>query len=153
MTPPSAAPRVRVAAVIPVDDRILLVSHTKNRRSYFLLPGGGVEPFEAVGDALMREVLEETGLEVRLVRPLFVSDTIDPDRTRHLVNLTFLAEATGGKLLDSPQDPSVTAVRLVTLGELRSLDLRPPMARHIIEAAHTGFASPARYLGPLWTHE
>lgn len=44
--------------------QILVVKNTLNNRYEF--PGGGVEIHEAFGDALVREVWEETGLNVRV---------------------------------------------------------------------------------------
>jgi 8-oxo-dGTP diphosphatase len=148
-----AALRVRVAAVILLDGRIVLVRHKRDCRTYHLLPGGGVETGESIADALRREVLEETGLEIDVERPLFVSDTLAPDGTRHLVNLTFLTRVTGGSLTDSPVDARVDVVEAVDVSALEGLDLRPPMAAELADAAAGGFEGVARYLGPLWTNE
>ncbi len=142
--------RVRVAAVMILDGKLVLVRHRAGDRSYHLLPGGGVEPGESLQDALIREVSEETGLRYRLVKPLFISDTIAPDLTRHVVNLTFLAEVTGGTITPNPDDPRVEAVDLVDPAQVPSLDLRPPIADELVAAIASGFTGEARYLGSLW---
>jgi ADP-ribose pyrophosphatase YjhB (NUDIX family) len=58
--------RPGVAAVIFADDRLLLQRRDDTGR--WGLPGGGVEPGESVRQAIVREVREETGLEVEPVR-------------------------------------------------------------------------------------
>lgn len=140
-----------MAAVIPSGEGLLLVRHEKDGESYYLLPGGGVEPGETLSAALTREVGEETGLTCELVAPLFINDSIAPDGTRHVVQLTFLARPTGGALTESPADPRVTGVRPTLLSEIADLDLRPPMGEQLLEAAANGYAGCARYLGPLWS--
>lgn len=142
---------MRVAAVLVLDGRVLLVRHRKRADVYHLLPGGGVEAGETLDEALRREVAEETGLECRTVRPLFLNDTIDPAGGRHVVNLTFLTTVSGGELTRRPADERVEGLDLVTLEELPRLDLRPPLGRVLAEAAREGFAVPTTYLGPLWT--
>lgn len=149
----SDSPRVRVAAVIPRDGRLVVVRHRHGQRKYHLLPGGGVERNETLNDALVREVREETGLRVRLERPLFVNDTIDPEGRRHLVNITFLCSEMGGELLARPEDRDIDGTEVVSYEELSRLDLRPPIANEIAQAAREGFDGPALYLGSVWTPE
>ncbi len=149
----SSRPRVRVAAVIVIDGKILLVRQRRTAEPYYLLPGGGVDAGETLAEALRREVLEETGLECDLVRPLFISDTIEPDGVRHLVNLTFLTTVTGGLLHQQPDDPSIEATELVLPQMLSGIDLRPPMAEALLRASQADFDVPAAYLGSLWVPE
>ncbi len=142
---------MRVAALMCVDGRIVCVRHRAGSRTYHLLPGGGVMYRETIRHALEREVREETGLEIAIGDPLFISDTIDPNGSRHVVNLTFGAEVTGGSITSSPDDHRVEAVDLIEPADLPSLDLRPPLAPHILRVLQDPTAPRAAYLGPLFT--
>ncbi len=59
---------MRVRAIIPYNDRIVLVKRTRivdgRIKEYFVFPGGGVEGSETLEECVKREVLEETGIDV-----------------------------------------------------------------------------------------
>ena len=143
-------PRVRVAALIVLDEKVVLVRHRSRDSRYHLLPGGGVGYRETLEDALVREVDEETGLQVKIGRPLLISDTIDPSGPRHVVNITFSASVVGGAVTEHPRDPRVEGVDLVAVESLADLDLRPPLSNAIAEVLG-GKAAPAKYLGSIFT--
>lgn len=56
------------AAVFVLDDKnnVLLFHRFKNGQEYYAVPGGGVEPDEAPEQAAVRELKEETGLNIVL---------------------------------------------------------------------------------------
>lgn len=58
----------RVRAIIVDEGRIALIERHRDGRRYFVFPGGGVEAGESPRDALVRELREETGLEVDVGR-------------------------------------------------------------------------------------
>ena len=67
---PSAGVR-RVCVAIVRGDAILLVRHEHDGRSYWTLPGGGVEADETPEQAVLREVREEVELDGRVGARLF----------------------------------------------------------------------------------
>jgi mutator protein MutT len=94
---------VGVGAVIVDDGRVLLV-----KRKYeplagrWSLPGGGVEVGETLEQSIVREMLEETGLEIEVGPVVEVFDRItrdDDGRVRyHFVLVDYLCRPAGGRL-------------------------------------------------------
>src|ERR1700730_6290014 len=62
--------RIRVGVLIWRAGEVLLVRHEKGGRSYWLVPGGGVDAGETMVEAGAREMLEETGYHVEMGRLL-----------------------------------------------------------------------------------
>lgn len=91
----------RVCAVILDGERILTMHD--ERSPYYYLPGGRVRMGERAEDAVLREVREELGIEVRIVRPLWLSQSFfNEDVVRvdyHELCLYFLVDASATDLL------------------------------------------------------
>ena len=62
------------------------------------LPGGHVEVGESLGDTCKREVLEETGLQIKNVERLTFRNDIFHEEKKHYVTLYFTADYESGEL-------------------------------------------------------
>jgi 8-oxo-dGTP diphosphatase len=89
--------RVSAGAIVIRGDEILLVRTKNSDGSNFLVgPGGGVESNEGINQAVVREVREETGLEVRPHKILFIEDLVW--QNKRVVKTWFLCNVVGGEL-------------------------------------------------------
>ncbi len=89
------------AVVQDSDGRILL--HRRSDNGRWGLPGGGIEMDETAGEAVVREVREETGYDVEAVRlvgvystPALTTITYPDGNSVTYVALTFECHALGG---------------------------------------------------------
>ena len=100
--PPPARPVVGVGVVVWRDGKVLLIRRGKSpMRGRWSLPGGRQELGETVRAAAVREVREETGVEIRLGALLDVVDTMRRDEsgavTQQYALVDFDADWTAGE--------------------------------------------------------
>lgn len=143
-------PRVRVATVVPRGDSLLLVRHRKGDRAYWMLPGGGLDFGETFEACAIREIREETGLDISIERMLYLSEAICPHGSRHVVNVYMLGRLEGGTLA-VPAEDVIDAVEFVPFAELQSLTLFPPIAEQLVASHASGYADAILNLGSMWT--
>jgi ADP-ribose pyrophosphatase YjhB (NUDIX family) len=126
--------KLGTSAIIPdaAGDNILLTRRTDNGR--WCLPGGAMDPGESIEECCIREVQEETGLVVRVVRLLGIYST--PHRVTYyedgqrwqIVTANFLAEITGGTLGVSNE---TTAAGFFSPQEIAAMDIVDPHLERI----------------------
>ncbi len=96
--------RLGCSAVILDETRHKVLLTCRADNSQWCLPSGGMEPGESAAEACAREVWEETGLHIQVVRlagiysdPNQLMIYPDGNKVQH-VTLNFEAEVTGGEL-------------------------------------------------------
>jgi len=93
--------RVDAAYVLLYDksgENILMVKNRGEKSSYYTLPGGTVEQGETLQQAAIREVKEETGLEVELDGILTVSEAFFEESGHHTIFFTFRGRIVDGEI-------------------------------------------------------
>jgi len=120
-----------VAAAILLDarGRVLLVGNDWQGRGNvrWTLPGGVVERYESTLDALQREVLEETGLNVTSIERLaYAVHVEDRRRNDRAISFAFVAQYDG---LLNPRDPDgfIVEARFVPVDEVEQIVPIPPL--------------------------
>ncbi|MDB5261824.1 MAG: hydrolase [Adhaeribacter sp.] len=117
--------RVRVCGILLEGKKILLVRHQgiAGQYNFWSPPGGGLVFGEKIKACLVREFREETGLEVRPVRFLFMHEYLQ--EPLHALELFFEVEPIGGGLKKG-NDPELGAdaqliqeITFKSLAELR----------------------------------
>lgn len=118
--------KIGVGAVVFRGDEVLLIKRGKPPfKGAWSIPGGGLEYGERVTDAVLREVREETGMEVALTGLLGVFDGVpssQPDFTRHVVMIDYVAEWVSGEPVAADDAEEAEFVSVETALERLSWD-------------------------------
>ncbi len=115
----------RYQGAIVRDGSILLIQHQEHQsgRSYWLLPGGGLEEGESEAQCVQREMREETGLEVQVEQMLMTS--VGPSgRTERK---TYLCRPIAGEAAPG-YEPEAEAAMRYGIAAVQWLDLRDEVA-------------------------
>lgn len=145
-------PRIRLGAVLIEEGQLLLVRHRKEARTYWLLPGGGLECGESIAEGLKREVREETGYEAEFSRILALVETRAPDATRHIIHVVALM-ILGTKGERSDTDPRLDGHEWFRAADLEGLDLRPAVNGWLASGLCEGWSDSATHLIPDWIND
>ncbi|MGP4072877.1 NUDIX hydrolase [Piscibacillus sp. B03] len=93
--------RVDVVYVLLFDENnenVLMVKNKGIKESYYTLPGGAVEQGQTLKEAAIREVKEETGLDVKVDGIFTVSEAFFKQKGHHAIFFTFFGEIVGGEI-------------------------------------------------------
>ena len=122
-------PELCVSAVVIDDERLLLVRRGRGRaQGAWAVPGGRVQAGELLAEAVVRELLEETGIEGVCGNLIGVLELLDGDGPHqvllaHLVTLMEAVEPVAG-------DDAAEA-RWVPLSDVADLRLAPGLAEFL----------------------
>lgn len=142
-------PRVRVAGIL-VDENgsILFVKHKKKIKEYWLLPGGGVDYGETFQEALKREFIEETNLEIKVENMVIILESIDPKLSRHIINVIFLVKKIDGELKVGDEE-ILQEVKFIKKEDIDKIILYPNIKEELIKNIYTK-GTEIKYLKNRW---
>ena len=68
--------RIRVAGIVPMKNGFALMHRVgvlkrKDYQEYYTFPGGGLEEGETLGEGVIREIKEEFGINVKVIKKLY----------------------------------------------------------------------------------
>lgn len=144
---------VAAAILLDAQGRVLLVGNDwqGHGRVRYTLPGGVVERGESTLDALHREVMEETGLELLGIDHMAYAVHVE-DRRRNDRALSFAFRASYTGLLN-PRDPDgfIVEARFFPAEEVKSIvptpPLRDPLVNYLVDHVPGKFYSYAGWDG------
>ncbi len=123
-----------VAAVIEHDARFLLVEEHAMGRRVFTQPGGHIETDESPEQAVVREVLEESGCTVECQDMIGVYLWIHPQTRQQFLRIVYSATFLGCDE-SLPLDDGILSRRWMTLDDIRDrrATLRTPAVLRCVE--------------------
>jgi 8-oxo-dGTP diphosphatase len=121
----SQKPRITSAVLVMHDGKFLLAERNKeNYRGYWVIPGGGVEFGETTKDAAIREIKEETNLDVDIIKLIGYKEIINVPGKYHSLVFFYLAKPkhTDIKTAVKPEE-DISSAKFFTIDELKKLKL------------------------------
>jgi phosphatase NudJ len=139
---------IRTRTIVLHQGHILLIpagSSAEGNSTVWRLPGGGLEPHESLAECARREVLEETGIPVRVGRVAFLREWVVPRYARtsdpgdghgfglEVFHYAYPEEPVPGL---QPEKPGAHSAEWVLLPEVAALPLWPkelkPLCRRLL---------------------
>lgn len=133
--------RIRVAGIIPMQDGFALmhrkdVKKRKDIQEYYTFPGGGLEENETPEEGAIREIKEEFGIDVKIVKKLY---EIESEKFNQL-EIFYLCEyirgefgtGTGPEFSNDPKyvDSGKYLPEIIKKEEIENILLLPPEIRN-----------------------
>jgi ADP-ribose pyrophosphatase YjhB (NUDIX family) len=122
-----------VTAIVPNEQGAILMVH-KTDNDLWALPGGGMDVGESMADAVVREVKEETGIDVEVTGLVGIYSNpnhvmaYDDGEVRQQCSICFTTRMLSGELATSSETKEV---RFVDPADLAALSIHPSMRLRI----------------------
>ena len=114
-------PRLTSGVLVVQDGKFLLAERNKeNYNGYWIIPGGGVKFGETIQEAAIREIKEETNLDVDLIKLIGYKEVINVPGNYHSIVFFHLATP---KHMDVKANEDVSAAKFFSIEEIKELKI------------------------------
>lgn len=119
-------PRVTSAVLVEKDGKFLLAERNKeNYKGYWIIPGGGVKFGETIQEAAIREIKEETNLDVDLVKQIGFKEIVNVPANYHSIIFFHLAKP---KHLNIESREDVSKAKFFSIEEIKQIKSQEKLA-------------------------
>lgn len=136
--------QIRLTGVLIEAGQLLIVKQQLSKQRQWSLPGGRLESGESIADGMIREIQEETGLDVVIEKLLYVCDVMTSRKP--LIHMTFLLKRTGGQVTLPSNEFDENPIADVCFVDIRSLG-EYGFSERFIELIMNDFPSSGSYMG------
>jgi 8-oxo-dGTP diphosphatase len=151
-----AAVRTAARAIILHDEKVLAVRIRTELGEFMVLPGGGQNHGETLHQTVVREVLEELGLNVTVKHAAYVREYVGKNHAMHCIHghfhqveVVFHCDCADLSLIGAGKEIDRRQVGFIwlPLDKLADYPLSPPGLAEVIRSTRESGA--ARYLGDI----
>lgn len=146
---------ISCGAIIMNANRVLLVHHREEGKyDFWVTPGGRLDGNKSILDCIRREVWEETNLEIKPGKILYMAEFIEADI--HFIKPLLLCEITGGELslINNVADKDfLVEARFFSQEELAGMLVYPEILNDIFWQDLAANFPEVRYLGLKYIQE
>lgn len=143
-------PIVRPSGMLVENGNILLVKQQLVEQQHWTLPGGALEYNETIQQCLVREMKEETGIDVKVKDLLYICDRFR-NLKHHIIDISFLVERTDSKLdfktFSDSNGELLCEIKLVSFDEIQDYGF----SKKFLELLMNGFPQRGSYQGDFHT--
>lgn len=128
--------RIRVAGIVPINDGFAFMHRVdvikrKDFQNYYTFPGGGLEEGETLEEGTIREIKEEFGINVKIIRKLYEMNSEKFDQKEYFFLCEYIdgefGTGTGPEFSNDPKykDSGKYIPEIVKREEVKNLLLLP----------------------------
>jgi 8-oxo-dGTP diphosphatase len=124
--------KVRPAACIIRNKKILLMRYEYNGHSVYNFPGGNREKGEPIKETLEREMVEELGITIKVNELILIGEVISKEQKADVLHCIFNCEITKNKPVINKNETSALELVWIEIEEITCLNLYPNVGIQLI---------------------
>jgi 8-oxo-dGTP pyrophosphatase MutT (NUDIX family) len=139
--------KVRPSIAIIENNHLLLMQYRYGNTDVYNLPGGNVDKGETLAETVVRELMEELGIEVEIGKMILSGDVIMSEGKEDVLHCVFEGKILAGKPVLNPNETSALAVVWMPLVDLHELEMYPNVGVALKQFFIKGFS--IDYMGKI----
>jgi 8-oxo-dGTP diphosphatase len=123
--------KVRPSIALVENNQILLMRYRYGETDVYNLPGGNVDKGETLTETVVRELMEELGIEVEVGKMILSGDVIMPQGKEDVLHCIFEGKILSGNPVLNPKETSALGLVWMPLEDLDELEMYPNVGKYL----------------------